>query len=159
MSSEIKLNDILPAIDRKNRKWWDGLSDEQRDKFSSWIYMRYGATVEGNADLSRYYLIAFNEIVNKRFNVLKNHPKLQFMLMTAASPGMGTVRHTWLAPMKKGKANKRIKLLEQLYPNANSRELELLAEINGDDDIKAYLQDLGWTDKDIKAAMKGTKDE
>jgi len=152
--STIKLADVLPAIDRKDRAWWEGLKQAQKDKFPAWLYMRYASNVEGNADFSRYYLMAVNETVNKHFNTLRHHPKLQYMLMTAASPGMGTQRHGWIPPAKRGKASKKGKLLGTLFPDANEDELETLAIINDDMDIIRELEDRGWTQKDIKAMME-----
>lgn len=156
--SAIKLADVLPAIDRKDRDWWEGLKQSQKDKFPAWLYMRYASNVEGNADFARYYLMAVNETVNKRFNTVRHHPKLQYMLMTAASPGMGSQRHGWIPPAKKGKANKKSKLFSKLYPDASDDELEILSAINDDMDIIRELEDRGWTQKDIKAAMKGSDD-
>ena len=156
--SAIKLADVLPAIDRKDHDWWDRLKQPQKDKFPAWLYMRYASSVEGNADFARYYLMAVNETVNKHFNTIKNHPKLQFMLMTASSPGMGIQRHGWIPPAKRGKADKKLKLLSKLYPNAGDDELEVLAAINDDIDVIRELEDRGWTQKDIKAAMKGSDD-
>ena len=156
--SAIKLADVLPAIDRKDRDWWDRLRPAQRDKFPSWLYMRYAASVEGNPDFARYYLMAVNETVNKHFSSLKGHAKLQYMLMTAASPGMGTQRHGWIPPSKRGKADKKIKLLNKLFPNAKEDDLEVLASVSDDVDLIRELEDRGWTQKDIKAAMKGSDD-
>ena len=154
-ASSIKLADVLPAIDRKKVSWWDDLRQEQKDKFPAWLYMRYAASVEGDPDLARYYLMAVNETVNKRFNAIRHHPKLQYLLMTAASPGMGTQRHGWIPPAKRGKADKKSKLFSKLYPNARDDELEILSAINDDMDVIRELEDRGWTQKDITAAMKG----
>lgn len=153
--SDIKLAHVLPAIDRKDKEWWETLNPEQKAKFPSWLYMRYASTVDSNADFARYYLMAVNETVNKHFNSVKHHPKLQYLLMAAASPGLGTQRHSWLSPGKKGKANKKINLLSKLYPNANDDELELLSNINNNEDIIQELESRGWTSKDIAVAMKG----
>lgn len=157
--SAIKLDNVLPAVDRKDRDWWETLNPAQQAKFPAWLYMRYSASVEGSADLSGYYLMAVNETVNKRFNVIKHHPKLQYLLMTAASPGLGRQRHGWIPPAKRGKSNKKGKLFSKLFPNASDAELEILSTINDDTEIVAHLEDLGWTQKDIKAAMKGSDDE
>ena len=156
--SAIKLADVLPAVDRKDRDWWEGLRPAQKDKFPSWLYMRYASNVEGNADFARYYLMAVNETVNKHFNTVRHHPKLQYMLMTAASPGMGTQRHGWIPPAKRGKSDKKGKLFSKLYPNASDDELDILSAINDDMDVIRELEDRGWTQKDIKAAMKGSDD-
>lgn len=160
--SAISLESVLPAIDRKDTDYWETLNPAQQKKFSSWLYMRYTSNVKGDADLARYYLLATNQRVNKKFSTLKGHSKLQYLLMTSTSPGMGKQFHQFLAPPKLGKTNKKqLNLLEKLFPMANTQELELLAEINTDKDIEDYLISRGWTDKEIKAAMstKNTDDE
>ena len=165
--SAIKLDNVLPAIDRKDRAWWETLTPAQQKKFPAWLYMRYSSNVEGNADLTGYYLMAVNETVNKRFNAIKHHPKLQYLLMTAASPGLGRQRHGWIPPAKRGKSDDSedsndkgklfFNLFSELFPNARDTELEILSTINDAASIVTYLEDLGWPQKDIKAAMKGSK--
>ena len=153
-NSAISLDSVLPAIDNKKINWFEDLNENQKKKFSSWLYMRYTSNVKGNSNLARYYLVAVNERVNKKFSDIKNHPKLHYLLMTAASPGMGTQYHQFLAPPKIGKTNKKqINLLEKLFPMANDQELELLNEINNVKDLEQYLISMGWTDKEIKAAL------
>ena len=150
----IELNDLLSAIDNKNRVWWDKLSKEQQDKFNSWLYMRYASSVTTNEDFSRFYLMAVNEVVNKKFTSLKKHPKLQYLLLTAASPGLGKQRHIYVAPPKAGKGiKKRYNLLSKLFPMSNNIELEILNQ-STDDELKSYLESLGWTDKEINLAIK-----
>lgn len=156
--SDISLDSVLPAVDRKNTNYWETLNEAQQRKFPGWLYMRYSSSVKGDPDLQRYYLMAVNERVNKHFSDLKNHPKIQYLLMTSASPGMGKQYHPFIAPPKIGKGSKKkINLLEKLYPRANNQELELLATINSDADIAEHLLSLGWSDKDIKKALS-TKD-
>lgn len=152
--SNINLDSVLSAVDTKNVDWFDNLNATQQKKFSSWLYMRYTSNVKGDPDLARYYLLATNQRVNKKFSDLKNHQKLQYLLMTTASPGLGKHYHQFISPPKVGKSNtKRLNLLEKLFPNLNDQELELLLEVNDDNDIKNYLISLGWTDKDIKNAL------
>jgi hypothetical protein len=160
--ADISLDNVLTAVDKKNLNWWEGLNAAQQKKFSSWLYMRYVGNVTGDPDLARYYLIAVNERVNKKFSAIKNHAKLQYLLMTTASPGMGKQYHQWLTPPKVGKTNrKRINLIAKLFPNVSDQELEVLGEINSDDDIQQHLISLGWEDKDIKNALsnKNTDEE
>lgn len=152
--ADISLDNVLSAIDKKNVDWWETLNPAQQKKFSSWLYMRYTSNIPNDADLARYYVIAVNERVNKKFSAIKNHSKLQYLLMTTASPGMGKQYHQWLTPPKVGKTNKkRINLLSKLFPNVNDKELEVLDQVNTDKDIEGYLISLGWTDKEIKVAL------
>lgn len=157
--SSISLESVLPAIDRKDVDWWETLTPAQQKKFSAWLYMRYTSNVTGNADLARYYLLAVNERVNKKFSDVRKHPKLQYLLMTTASPDMGKQFHQFIAPPKMGKENKKsnVKLFEKLYPNANRQELEILSTINSEEDILEHLISLGYSDKEIKSVLS-TKD-
>lgn len=150
---EIKLNAILPAIDSKNHEYWDKLTPEEQAAFSPWLLARYVSTVTGPTEVERYYIMSTNETINKRLTGTKNHPQLQYLLMTAASPGIGNQRHNWLAPPKRGKDDKTGKILTKLFPDANDDEIELLSLINSDKEIEQHLRDAGYTDKEIK---KGT---
>lgn len=159
-TSDIPLPNVLSAIDRKNLDWWETLTAEQQAKFSSWILMRYTSSVQGSAELSGYYLVATNERVNKRFSLLKDHPKLQYLLMTTVSPDMGNQFHPYIAPPKNGKGQiKRRNLIASLFPFANDREIDVLLTINSEADIKKHLENLGWADKDIKKALSGQDSE
>jgi hypothetical protein len=152
--SAISLESVLPAVDRKDIDWWETLAPAQQKKFSAWLYMRYASNVTGNADLARYYLMAVNERVNKHFSEIKNHNKLQYLLMTTASPGMGKQFHQFISPPKLGKSNKKtLNLLEKLFPMSNTQELELLSELNDLEALEKYLISMGWPDKEIKAAL------
>lgn len=152
-SSTIRLDSILPAIDKKNHEWWQSLTVEQQTKFSSWLYMRYTSSVSKSPDFARYYLVSTNERVNKHFSSLKNHPQLLYLLMTSASPGLGTQRHEWIQPSKRNSTSSKYKLLATIFPMANDKELEILDLYNTEQDIKQYLQDLGYDDKKIKSLV------
>ena len=152
--SDIEVMSVMSAVDNKNYKWFDTLNEAQKSKFSSWVYMRWASSVNAKEPLmTAYYLQAINEKVNKHFNRFGKHPKLQYLLMASASPGFGKQYHQWIAPGKRGSTPKVRKLLEQLYPNANDQELELLESTNELDDIVQHLMDRGWTDKEIKEAL------
>lgn len=152
-SSAIQLNPLLTAIDKKDHAWWDSLTEEQKKKFSSWLYMRYTSSVSRNPDFARYYLVSTNEKVNKNFSSLKNHPQLIYLLLTSASPGLGTVRHEWIQPSKKSSSSDKSKLLATLFPMANETELEILDLYNTEQDLAEHLRDLGYDDKKIKSMI------
>jgi hypothetical protein len=117
--------------------------------------IRYGATVTGNADLQAYYLMSCNERLNKHFFDINTaqHKKLQWLLATTVSPGMGNQYHQWIAPKKKTTDNKSIKFLRDMHPHLKEEDLKLLSEINDKDDLKEYARGLGWADKDIKKEL------
>lgn len=143
----------MAAFDRKDRAYYDKFTDEQRKKFSTYLMLRYGASVQGNTDLQAYYLLATNENVNKYFFDVNKHPKLQWLMCTSVSPGMGKQHHYWQAAKKKETNSKAVKFLTALYPQLKDDEIELLAEINDKRDLTDMARKLGWDDKRIKAEL------
>jgi len=141
---KLSIANEMAVFDRKNREFYDSLTDEERKKFSNFLMIRYGSTVQGSRDLQEFYLISTNERLNKHFFNINRHPKLQWLCATTVSPGMGTQRHQWIAPRKKEPGATGIrKQLAELYPHLRDDELALMAEINTKRDIDAYLKASG----------------
>ena len=141
MSDKLTISNEMTQFDRKNREFYDSLTDEEKKKFSNFLMIRYGSSVQGNTMDQAVYLLSTNENLNKHFFSINRHPKLQWLCATAVSPGWGTKRHNWIAPKKKEPGGTSIKKqLAELYPNMKQDELELMAEINTKKDIDAYLK-------------------
>ena len=152
-SSPLYIGNEMAAYDRKDRDYYDKFTDEERKQFSTYLMLRYGASVGGNKDLQAYYLMATNKFVNKYFFDLNKHTKLQWLMCTTVSPNMGNQFHYWLAAKKKeGKStNKLRKVVAELYPNMKSDEMDMFLEMNTEKEIKEYCKELGWDDKRIKS--------
>ena len=134
----------MAQFDRKNRDFYSDLTDEEKKKFSNYLMIRYGSSVQGSRDLQEFYLISTNERLNKHFFNVNRHPKLQWLCATTVSPGMGTVRHNWIAPKKKEPGSNSIKKqLAELYPNMKSDEIDVMAVINTKKELDAHLKQLG----------------
>lgn len=134
----------MAQFDKKNRDFYDSLTDEEKKKFSNFLMIRYGSSVSGSKDFQEFYLVATNERLNKHFFAINRHPKLQWLCATTVSPNMGTMRHNWISPKKKEPGGTSIKKqLANLYPNMKDDELELMAKINTKKDIENYLKLLG----------------
>lgn len=142
-------------LNKKNRNFFNELTDEEQKKFSTYLIMKYSANVEGSADLQEWYLRASNERVNQNFFDLGRHPKLQWLLCTTISPGMGPQRHYWIPAKKKdGKINTKLtKFLTKLNPHLKEDDIELLSIINSEVDIKQLAVDMGMSDQDIKKEL------
>lgn len=152
---KLSLNNELAQLDLKNRGFYDELSDEEKKKFGTYIMLKYAASVEGDPDLQEWYLRVTNENVNKGFFELGKHPKLQWLICTTVSPGMGKFRHYWQAAKKKdgNNNNKAIKFLSNLYPEKKMDEIELMASMNTVKELKEYARSLGMSDSDIKKEL------
>ena len=141
---KLSINNEMAVFDRKDRTFYDSLTVDERKKFSNFLMIRYGSSVQGGRDLQEFYLIATNERLNKHFFTINRHPKLQWLCATTVSPGMGTQRHSWIAPKKKEPGAGSIKKqLSELFPHLKDDEIEVMAEINTKKDIEAYVKALG----------------
>jgi len=141
---KLSIANEMAQFDRKNREFYNELTDEERKKFSNYLMIRWGSAVQGSKDLQEFYVIATNERLNKRFFDINRHPRLQWLCATTVSPGLGTQRHVWIAPKKReaGASGVR-KQLAELYPHLKDDEVELMSRINSKKDIDTYLKATG----------------
>ena len=149
---QIPLNDVMLAIDRKNRSWYDNLSDDQKKAFSAWMMMRYASSVQGGNAAS--YLFMVNECVNKNFMDLSKHPELQWLLFTLCGSGKKEYHPYIKPPTSRKKKNKVGEWLSEQYPLMKADEIAMLQEINDTEDFKLLAQEAGMTDKEIKELFK-----
>ena len=154
-SPKLEINYEMARFDLKDRGFYDDLSDEEKKKFSTYLMIRYGSAVQGQKELQEYYLLSTNQNLNKHyFSIPKAHDKLRWLMATCVSPDMGKHRHEWIAFKGKSGKNKRVELLSKLYPDQKIEDLDTLSQVMSDTDIKRLLVDQGWSDKDIKEALK-----
>jgi hypothetical protein len=152
---KLSINNEMAQLDSKNRRFVDELTDEERKKFSTYLMMKYSANVEGGKDFQEWYLRASNERVNMNFFDLGKHPKLQWLLCTSVSPGMGNQRHYWLSAKKKeGNNNSKVaKFLTRINPAMKLDEIDLLADMTTLKEAKELAKSLGMSDADIKKEL------
>jgi hypothetical protein len=145
---KLSIQNEMTCFDRKDRDFYDSLTDEERKKFSNYLMVRWGSAVQGSQELQEFYLIATNERLNKNFFAVNRHPKLQWLMATSVSPGMGTHRHQWIAPKKKEAGSNEVKkILLELYPTMKLSDIETLAAVIDKKELKQYLREHG-NDKD-----------
>ena len=97
---KLNIANEMNCFDCKDRAFYDNLTADERKKFSNFLMIRYGSSVQGSRDLQEFYLISCNERLNKHFFNITKHPKLQWLCATSVSPGLGSHRHQWIAPKK-----------------------------------------------------------
>jgi hypothetical protein len=154
MTDKLNIANEMRQFDSKNRMFYRELTDEERKKFSNYLMIRWGSSVQGSTELQQYYLMACNENLNRHFFDLGRHPELQWLLATTVSPGMGTFRHDWIKQKKReGGSSKAVKFLRQIYTTYSEDELELLAKINTTEDLKQLARKHGWDDRRIKSEL------
>lgn len=146
--SNLNLNTELAALDLKRRNFRQQMTDEEKKKFSTYLMLKYSASVEGNPDLQAYYLMATNENVNKHFFDLKQHPELQWLCCTTVSPGMGKQRHYWFNGFAKKSADdkyidKLTKAVSEKLPNYKESDIDLWIELVGIEEVEQWILSFG----------------
>ena len=143
----IPLKDIMAALDRKDRGFYDRLSDEQKKAFVPWMMMRYASSAQGRN--AAHYLFMVNELVNKNFSDVSKHPELQWLLMTAAGSGKVEFHPYIKPPNSKKKKDKLSEFVYSIYPNFKRDDLELFIALNSKDELKELAKAHGYDDKTI----------
>jgi hypothetical protein len=102
VDQDLDLFEVLAALDRKDYDYYDRLSPEQQKKFVPFMLVKWMSAIKGSDGASRYYVMSTNEYANKYlFNeYVQKHPKLQWQMLCAASPGIGKQFHQWIPQIK-----------------------------------------------------------
>ena len=140
---KLHISNEMAQLDRKQRDFYDSLTDEERKKFSLFLMLRWSSAVQGDAELQEYYVQACNHYLNHDFFAVNRHPRLQWLMATAVSPGLGTHRHVWIAPQKKNQGIGHRRTLAYLFPTMKSDDLDTLARLTTAQEIQEYERDLG----------------
>ena len=136
----------MRAFDRKDRAFYDSLTEEEQRKFSPFLMIRWGSAVEGSRELEEYYVIATNERLNRHFFSISTarHKKLQWLMATSVSPDLGTHRHPWIAPYKREKTQgSKRRVLQTIFPDCKDDEIDVMLAITSDQEIKQWFKDTG----------------
>lgn len=143
--------DMIPAVDMGLKELWEAATDEGRKEIKGdlWNLNRYISSVKSpSKELQEHYLMTVNEFYNKNWADISKHPKLQWMTLTMCSHESKKPQfHEWI-PLKKEK-NKKEEFLADLFPNMKRADIETLAAITSDKEIKQYCESLGWDKKEI----------
>jgi hypothetical protein len=135
----------MAAYDRKERDYYDCMTEEEQKKFSPFLMIRWGSTVQGSRELQEFYVIAANQLVNRHYFSVNTsqHRKLHWLLNTTVSPDLGVQKHYWIPMQKRVSTSKKHQALRELYPSFKEDEIDLLAAINSQAEIDQLLRDHG----------------
>jgi len=142
----------MRAIDAKDRRWYNSLTEEEKSKLGIWLLMRYTSNA-GEKMFQEHYLEWTNEVVNVHFNKLRKHPQLQWQLLQLVGLGKPTY-HPWIAPGKAGKKNKLQKWVEENYPHLNDDEVDIFISVRSKEDFIELFEEYGLDKKQIKDILK-----
>jgi hypothetical protein len=135
---DFDLFDALAAMDKKDYGYYDKLTEEQQKKFVPYMMTHWMSAIKANAGLSSYYLMNTDHTANKHlFNeYVQKHPKLQWLMLCAASPGLGKQFHQWIphlsgkiAQLKETPKEKDIRdYFAKIYPKTSDANLYAISE-------------------------------
>ena len=159
MSEKVELKEKLQAVDQNIRELWDAMDPTNQKALKSefFILNRYISNVQSsNRELQEHFVLTVNEYFNKNWNELQKHPKLLWLLLCMCSYGDGkTYFHQWLGHKKKeGSGGKKVKFLQEIYPNKKLDEIELLAELSTDKEVKDLARKHGMDEATIAKKLK-----
>jgi hypothetical protein len=154
---KLDIMEVLAAIDRGDRGYYAGLTDEERKAYKPLVIMRWMSALPDQNPANVFGLLATNDLVNVGFWELTQHPELQHMLMCAAGTGRKQFR-SWI-PMagRKTKTRKLDEYLRERHPDAGYDELDLLKSQLDRKGFKDQLEQEGLGDKVIKELLEELK--
>ena len=144
----LPLKEVMAALDKKDKGWYNRLTPEKKKAFSTWMMMRYASSVQGRNAAN--FLFMVNELVNKDFEDIYKYPELQWLLMSACGTGKIEFHPYIKPPNSRKKKDKVSEFILSIYPHLKSDELELMLSINSKDDLKEFAKAHGHDDKTIK---------
>ncbi len=138
----LPLNQLLGALDRRDKKYYENLSDEDKKAFAPYLLLRYASNVESDQFFTEHYVTTTNELININYWELSKHPKLQWLLFSMIG-AYQSQRHPWLkAPSGRGSKKSEIQeALADMYPLLNDRELGLLESNLSKEQAKKFLDE------------------
>lgn len=148
---------VLPALDKRDRKFYDSLESEEKKGYSALVLMRAMSSLGDQSKNKEYQLLAVNDLVNIGFWELSKHPELQHLLLCVT--GLGTKQyHPWIAAKGKSGATAVIDaFLMELNPGCNDDEISMLRAQHDANSLKRLAVDAGKSDREIKELMEDAK--
>ena len=140
---DFDLFDALKALDKKDYGYYDRLTAEQQKKFTPYMLLQWMVNVKGNGQLQEYYLRSVDYHANKYMldymiaSSSHKHAKLQWLMLCAASPGVGSQFRQWIpsisSQVSKLKTNAKEKDIKEyykkVYPKADDSTLNEISKL------------------------------
>jgi len=146
-AEKLAIKEILSWVDNDLKEVWNQLEDDHKKQISFWLLNRYVSSVNGNREKQELAIFKTNEYYNKNFNTIgvgkeNGHQQLMWQLLCMSGATGKNEFHPWIGFKKKtGGDAKAVKLLEQIYPNMKSDEVEVLARISTTKELKQLAEE------------------
>jgi hypothetical protein len=137
-NQDFDLFKALEALDKKDYGYLDRLTEEQQKKFVPYMMTHWMSAIKASGELGAYYVMSTECAANKHlFNeYVQKHPKLQWYMLCASSPGLGKQLHQWIphlgskiTTLKEPAKTKEIKeYYTKIYPKVDSDDIDEIAK-------------------------------
>lgn len=139
----------LDALDKKDYGFYDRLTQEQQKKFSAYMMTHWMSAVDSrNSELQDYYVRATDNAANKHLlnEYVNKHPKLQWLMLCAASPAFGKQFHKWIPHISEGVSKLRdpakVKDIKEyytkIYPGTSPSDIDTVAKVFVEENKKKH---------------------
>jgi len=148
--------DMIPAVDMGLKELWDAATDEGRKEIKGdlWNLNRYISSCKtSNRELQEHFVIIVNEFYNKNYAVLaKEDSKLLWTLLCmCCHESKKTQFHEWIKLERKSDgSSKKARFLMIMNPNMKIDDVEVLAKLMTDKEVKELARDHGLDERAIK---------
>ncbi len=137
----LDLKSMLRAVDKRDKDWYNRLSDDDKKLFAPFIAMRYVSSVKSDTFFQEHYLEMCNEFVNKHhWTLSKNHKGLIWKLMSMCG-AYENFFHQYIAAPKKQTKNKFTQTLLDKNPTMKQDDAELLSTIMSKTEQNQYIKE------------------
>jgi hypothetical protein len=160
--------DVLPAVNRKDRDFWDRCSDDEKKSIAPIVVQRWlssvcrGFNTEDSVETGNN-LIFINEIINKigLYNIPssqdRDHKKLQWLMLTVVGNGKASTKHSWVPFAGNSETPLLDAAIRKKWTNIGTQEFKMIRNTISEEQLIDLCKDLAYDDKDIKKTVKEFK--
>lgn len=139
MAVKLDIFRVLGAVDRRDKTFYDNLTDEERKAFTPYVMLRWVSTVNSNSVLEQWYVEETNRMVNINYFTLAKHPKFMWLMYSQVG-STHRVKHEYIA-RSNTKKDKNLTALMKVYPSMKQNDLELLLKVADAKELKDLLNE------------------
>lgn len=148
MTKKLDIFEILGAIDLGGKTIWTELSDNEKKQVTFVVLNRWCSSINGTREQQELAVLKTNEYFNKNlFNIStsksNDHRQLLWYLLCMSGDTKKIERHNWIKLEKVLSKDKKTKIIHQLKPELGTQEVQTLAAITTDDELKKLVEEHG----------------
>lgn len=157
MAYAINIHNLLEELDRRNFHLYEELEGDddlkvEIDKALGYILPLWMSGAINDADHEEA-ILRFDEFCNPGWFQLREHPKVQMLLLAAAGRGR-PMRHKFFGTRNAKSYSRITDLLRMVYPEMRKEDVKVWVLKHNEDEFAALLPRLGVQGGDVKDILK-----